>query len=140
MSEEEYLEVEEPSRKTKKNKASDKLKIGGFGLPSIDEEVQDLDTDVILNRNTRSGKADASETGTAPEQPHVPKKKRKPALRKIKESPYVVEEVEGVEASTDLVKRELKKKKEDEAAAQALQKALKLSKEIEVPASSFVRK
>jgi DUF1009 family protein len=61
-------------------------------------------------------------------------------MRKIKESPYVIEEVEGVEASTNLVTNELKKKKEEEAAAQALQKALKLSKEIEVPASSFVRK
>jgi hypothetical protein len=41
-------------------------------------------------------------------------------LRKIKESPYVVEEVEGVEALTDLVIREINKKKAEDAAAEAL--------------------
>jgi hypothetical protein len=140
-SKEEYLEVEKPAKKSKKGKAaSDKLKIGGSVMPLIEEEVQDLGASEVLNKRTRSGKAAASVIETAPEQPQVPKKKRKPAIRKIKESPYVVEEVEGVEASTNLVTRELKKKKEEEAAAQALQKALKLSKEIEVLASSFVSK
>jgi hypothetical protein len=138
MSEEEYLEVENSS---KKKKTSDKLKIGGSGLPSIEKEVQDLDTNVVLKRKTRSGKVAASETIIAPEHPPEPKKKkRKPAIRKIMESPYVIEEVEGVEASTDLVTRELKKKKEEEAVTQALQQALKLSKEIEVPASSLISK
>jgi hypothetical protein len=140
MSKEEYLEVEQPAKEAKKGKAaSDKLNIGGTGLPSIEEEVEDLDTNVVLNRKTRSGKVVASSIEIAPDQPPVPKKKRKPALRKIKESPYVVEEVEGVEASTDLVIREINKKKAEVAAAEALQKALELAKQIEVPASSFVR-
>jgi hypothetical protein len=59
-SNEEYLEAEQPSKKAKKERASDKLKIGGSGLPSIQEEVQDLNTDVVLNKRTRSGKAAAS--------------------------------------------------------------------------------
>jgi hypothetical protein len=109
-------------------------------MPSIEEKVQDLDTDVVLNKKTRSGKAAASSTITAPDQPQVPKRKRKPAIRKIKESPYVVEEVEGFEDSTNLVTRELKKKKAEDVAAEALQKALKIAQEIEIPASSFVRK
>jgi hypothetical protein len=138
---EEYLEAEQPSNKAKKGKAApEKLKIGGFGLPLIEEEVQNLDTDVILNRKTRSGKAAASSYVVAPNQPQIPKKKRKPAMRKIKESPYVIEEEEGVEALTDLVIREMNKKKAEDAAAVALQKDLELSKQIEVPASSFVRK
>jgi hypothetical protein len=46
----------------------------------------------------------------------VPKRKRKPALSEIKESPYVTEEVEGVEATTNLVTREVKKKKTEDTA------------------------
>jgi hypothetical protein len=38
-SKDEYLEAEQPSKKAKKEKASDKLKIGGSGLPTIEEEV-----------------------------------------------------------------------------------------------------
>jgi hypothetical protein len=38
-SKEEYLEVEQPSKKAKKDKASEKLKIGGSAMPSIEEEV-----------------------------------------------------------------------------------------------------
>jgi hypothetical protein len=137
---EEYLQAEQPAKKAKKGKvASDKLKIGGSAMPSIEEEVKDLDTDVVLNIKTRSGKAAASSNVIAPDQPSVPKKKRKPTLRKIKESPYVVEEVEGVEASTDLVIKEMNKKKAEDAAVEALHKALELSKKIEILASSIVR-
>jgi hypothetical protein len=126
-SKEEYLEAEQPAKKSRKGKvAADKLKIGGSGLPSIEEEVQDLDASEVLNKRTRSGKAAASSTVTTSELPPVPK--RKPAIRKIKESPYVTEEVEGVEAASCLVTRELKKKKAKEAAA--LHKALETAQEI----------
>lgn len=90
-SKEEYLEAEQPSKKAKNEKASNKLKIGGSGLPTIQEEVQDLNTDVVMNKRTRSGK-DVASSQTAPEQPPVPKKKRKAAIRKLKESAYVAEE------------------------------------------------
>jgi hypothetical protein len=132
-SKEEYLEAEQPSKKAKKEKASDKLKIGGSGLPTIQEEVQDLNTDVVLNKRTRSGKAAAS-SQTAPEQPPVPKKK-KTAIRMLKESAYVEEE--DIVANTKLVTREVKRKKAEDAAA--LQKALEIAKETEIPASSFTR-
>jgi hypothetical protein len=39
-----------------------------------------------------------------------------------------------------LVTRELKKKKAEDAAAEALQKALKIAQETEIPASCFVKK
>jgi hypothetical protein len=76
-------------------------------LPSIEEEVQDLSTDVVLDKKTRSGKTAVS-TQVAPEQPPVAKKKRKTMVRKIKESVYVTEEVEGIEAAADLVRGEEK--------------------------------
>lgn len=135
-SKEEYLEAEQPSKKDKKDKASDKLKIGGSGLQTIEEEVQDLNTDAVLNKRTRSGKA-ATSTQTAPEQPPIPKKMRKTIVMKIKESAYVTQEEEDVEASTELVTREVKRKKAEDAAA--LQKALEVAKETEIPASSVAR-
>jgi hypothetical protein len=140
ISEEEYLAAEEqPAKKAKSEKASKKLKRATSEVPSISKEVQDLDIDVVLKKKTMSGKV-ATSTQGASELPPVPKRKRKPAVRKIKESPYVIEEVEGVDVSTDLVIRELNKKKAEDAAAEALQKALELSQQIEVPASSMVRK
>ena len=47
----------------------------------------------------------------------------------------MTEEIEGVEATTELVTREVRKKKAEEAVA--LQKALEVAREIEVPASSL---
>jgi hypothetical protein len=121
-SKEEYLEVEKPSKKAKKEKASDKLKIGGSGLPSIEEEVQDLDTYTVLTKRTRSGKATTStqvasdhqatpdhqatsDQQVAPDQPSIPKKKKKSAIRKMKESIYVIEEAKGSEAASEMVTR-----------------------------------
>jgi hypothetical protein len=108
-SKEKYLEEEQPSKKSKKERVSGKLKIGGSGVPSIQEEVQDLNPEVVLNKKTRSGKTTASSTQIAPDQPPVPKRKRKPIVRKLKESVYVTKEVEGVEAATGLVTREQEK-------------------------------
>jgi hypothetical protein len=52
------LEAEKPAKKAKA--ASDKLKIGGSAMPSIEEEVEDLDSSLVLNRKKRSGQAAAS--------------------------------------------------------------------------------
>jgi hypothetical protein len=52
-------------------------------LPSIEEEVQDLSTVVVMDKKTRSGKTAAS-TQAVPEQPLVQKKKRKQPIRKLK--------------------------------------------------------
>ena len=46
---------------------------------------------------------------TAPEQPYMPKRKRKHVVRKLKESTYVEEE--QVEEATKLVSREVRRKK-----------------------------
>jgi hypothetical protein len=37
MSKDEYVEAEQPVKKARKDKASDKLRIGGSGLPSIEK-------------------------------------------------------------------------------------------------------
>jgi len=56
MTEEEYLEAEQPFKKAKKDKASDKLKIGGSGVPSVQEEAQELDPEAIIGKKTRVAK------------------------------------------------------------------------------------
>jgi len=72
---------------------------------------------------------------TAPEQPSIPKRKRKHVVRKLKESKYVAEEDQVAEA-TQLVSREVRRKKVND---DAIQRALELAKKIEVPASSIAR-
>jgi len=132
LTQEEYLEAENPPKRPKKEKASEKLKSGASEVPSIQEEAQDLNPEVIIPKKTRSGKAVVSASTTALGQT-LQKKKRASKPKKLVESVYVTEEIEGVEAATELVSREVKKKKAKEAAA--LQKALEVAKEIEVPAS-----
>jgi len=85
ITEEEYLEAEQPSKKAKKDKASEKLRIGGSGVPSVQEEAQELNPEEIINKKTRSGKASAPATLSAPEQSPLKKRKRTPAPRKLKE-------------------------------------------------------
>jgi len=72
---------------------------------------------------------------TAPEQPFIPKRKRKHVVRKLKESKYVLEEEQVAEA-TQLVSREVRRKKVND---DAMQRALELAKQIEDPASSIAR-
>jgi hypothetical protein len=134
---EEYSEAEKPSKKAKNGKASEKLKIGGCAMPSIEEEVEDLDTDVVLNRKTRSGKTAASSTVSAPERSQVPKRNRKPVIRKLKESTYVIEESEGVETASELVTREARRKRS--ADPLTLAKIRELVKGIEVHSSCIVQ-
>jgi len=136
MTREEYLEAENPSKRPKKEKASEKLKSGVSKVPTIQEEAQDLNPEVIIPKKTRSGKVAASASTIAPEQTLLKKKKKKkraPKPRKLKESVYVTDEVEGEEAATELVTREVKRKKVEDV--EALQKVLELAKEIEVPVS-----
>jgi len=86
-----------------------------------------------VEKKTRSGISAAPASTKAPEQTLLKKRKKTHVIRKLVESVYVTEEIEGVEAATELVTREVKKKKAEEAAA--LQKSLEVAKEIEVPAS-----
>jgi len=106
----EYLEgvSEQPARKAKKAKKDKAFKATGSEVATIQEEVEDLEADKILHKRTRSGKI-ATTSQFALEQPSIPKKKRKHNVRKLKESRYIEEEDQIVEA-TNLVTRELKKK------------------------------
>jgi hypothetical protein len=125
-----------PKTAKKEKRDSQKQDIGPV-VPCIYEEAQDLEPAEVLHKRTRSGKT-AESSQSLPAQPSIPKKKRKHAVRKLKVADYVMEEEEQIEATTNLLTIEVKRKKAEDAAT--LQKALELAKEIEVPASSIVRK
>jgi len=72
---------------------------------------------------------------TAPELPTIPKRKRKHVVRKLKESTYVKEEEQVAEA-TQLVSREVRRKKVND---EVVRRAVELARQIEVPASSIAR-
>jgi len=136
LTEAEYLNdaPEQPpkkAKKAKKEKAATQENVVGPAVPSLQEEVEDLEPAKILNKRTRSGKS-AETSQPLPDQPSIPKKKRKHGVRKLKESRYVEEEEDQIEAATDLVTRELKRKKATEEAT--VQKADELAQEIGVPA------
>jgi len=136
MSEAEYLEgaSEQPARKAKKAKKDKAFEATDYGVTTIQEEVEDLEADKILPDRTRNGKA-ATTSMTAPEQPSIPKRKRKHDVRKLKESKYVEEE-EQVAETTQLVSREVRRKNVND---DVVQRAVELAKQIEVPASSIAR-
>jgi len=71
---------------------------------------------------------------SAPELPAIPKRKIKHVVRK-KESKYVEVEEQGAEA-TQLVSREVRRKKVND---EAIQRAIELAKHIEVLASNIAR-
>jgi len=68
----------------------------------------------------------------------IPKKKRKHHARKLKESLSVIEQENHIVAVTGLVTREIRRKKAAEEAA--LQKALEIATEIEIPAEALLKK
>jgi len=131
----EAVDIEEASepkkKKAKKGKDVHQEQATGSDVPSNQEEVQDLEPAKILDKRTRSGKTFGS-SQSLPPQPSISKKKRKPSIRKMKVSTYVEEEDAQVEVATDLVSREVKRKKAADVAA--LQKVLEIAKNIEVPA------
>jgi len=127
----EYLDdaSEQPSKKAKKAKVAGAT---GFGMPTIQEEVQDLEPAKVLNKITRSGKT----VGTSqpqPAQPSNPKRKRKHVVRKLK----IASEEDEVEEATEIVSREVRRKKEADVAT--LEKTHQLAKEIEVPAEVLIK-
>jgi len=101
-------------------------------MPTIQEEVKDLEPAKVLNKRTRSGK-EAEPSPPQPAKPSIAKKKRKHVVRKLKIAP----EEEEVEEATEIVSREIIRKKEADVAA--LEKALQLAKEIEVPAEVLIK-
>jgi len=136
MTEAEYLEdsFEQPARKAKKAKKDKASEATGFEVATIQEEVEDLEANKILPDRTRSGKA-ATTSMTAPEQHSIPKRKRKHVVRKLKESKYVEQE-EQVAKATQLLSREVRRKKVND---EVVQRVVELAKQVEVPASSIAR-
>jgi len=137
LTKEEYMseaaeEASEPQKK-KTNKVAPQVEATGLDAPTIEEEVQNLDPTKVLNKRTRSGKS-AEPSQPQPAQPSIPKKKRKHVVRKLK---VASEEEEEVEEATELVSREMRKKKFADAVA--LKKALDIAKEIEVPAEVLMK-
>jgi len=105
-------------------------------MPTIHEEVQDLEPMKVLNKRTRGGSSTKS-SGAIPPQPKVQKKKKKKKkkknIRKLKVSDYVIQEDAEVEAATDLVTRmEINKKR-------AVAEALEIAKEIDVSAEVLMK-
>jgi len=84
LTKDEYLDEasEHPAKKAKKAKTDKKAKAIGSGS-TIQEEVQDLEPVKVLNKRTRSGK-EALPSPPQPSQPSIPKRKRKPVVRKLK--------------------------------------------------------
>jgi len=136
----EAVDIEEASepkkKKAKKGKDVHQEQATGSNVPSIQEEVWDLEPAKILDKRTRSGKTVGS-SQSLPPQPSISKKKRKPSIRKMKVSTYVEEEDSQVEAATDLVSRDVKRKKVVDIVA--LQKVLEIGKNIEVPAEVLMK-
>jgi len=116
ISEAEYLEesYEQPAKKSKKAKKDKAAEAIGSGLSTIQEEVQDLEPVKVLDKRTRSGK-EAVSSPLQPIQPSIPKRKKKLVVRKLK----------------------IASDEEDEDAV--VQKALKLAREIEIPAKVLAR-
>jgi len=130
-------EASEPKKKkAKKEKDAPQEQLVGSKVPTIQDEVQDLEPTNILNKRTRSGKTVGS-SQSLPPQPSIARKKRKQNVRKLKVLTYVTEEDVEIEAASDLVTREVKMKKADDVAA--LQKALEIAKVIEVPAEALLK-
>jgi len=130
ISEAEYVEeTPEPApKKAKKSKVAPQEQLAGPDVLSIQQEVQDLDATEVLNERTRSGKPVESSQSLLP-QSSIPKKKRKLAVKKLREASLAEEEQE--EAATTLVARELIRKRAAEEAA--MKKALVIVVEIAVP-------
>ena len=126
---EEEEAFEPKPKKVKKEKGT--LQEVGSAMPTIQEEVMDLEPVKVLNKRTRGGASFASSLPMSP-QPIIHKKKRKHVVRKMKVSSYVTDEDVEVEGSTDIVTREVRKKKA--ADVDALQQTFEIATEILVPA------
>jgi len=132
VSEAEYLEgASKQPPKAKKSRRDSASKGTTSGLPTIQEEAEDLQPDQILAERTRSGKTATISSFTS-EQPTIPKKKRKHMVRKLKESKYI----EAEEEASELVIREVRRKPVND---EAVQRAVELASQIIVPASSLLK-
>jgi len=124
MTEAKYVvDAPEPaSKKAKKSKAAQQEKPTDPEVLSIQQEAQELD------KRTRGKKsADAPQSS-------IPKKKRKMAIKKLRQASLAIEEDE--EVATSLVTREVLKKRTEEA---TLKKALEIATQISVPSDVLLQ-
>ena len=105
----EVLVSEPKPKKAKKAKAAPQVNVAEPILPTIQEEVEDLEPVKILDKRTRGGTSvGSSEAVSAQPKPRIHKKRR--CVRKMKVSDYVWQE-EEVKARTDLISRAERRKK-----------------------------
>ena len=131
ISEVEYLEdaPELASKKVKKSKSASQEQLIAPEVLSIQQEAQELDVSEVLYKRTRSKKpADAPQSS-------IPKKKRKMAIRKLRQASLAEDEQE--EAASSLVTREVLKKRGEEA---PVKKALEIAAQISVPSDVLLQK
>ena len=85
LTKDEYLDdaSEQPAKKSKKAKKEKATEATGYGLSTVQEEVQDLEPVKVLNKRTRSWK-EVVPSPPQPAQPSIPKRKRKHVVRKLK--------------------------------------------------------
>jgi len=118
-SKDEYLgsdaseELVQKVKRAKKEKAPMETDATGSAVPSIQEEVEDLYDVPLLRKRTRSGESDAA-SQIAPELPAIPKKKRRHAMRKVKQSQHIADDDQVAEA-TQLVTKVLGEKAAEES-------------------------
>jgi len=120
---------EQPAKKAKKAKKDKAIEGTGSGLATIQEEVKDLGHTEVISKRIKSGK-EVVPSPPQPAQPFVPRRKRKPIVRKLKLTSKEDEE------ATELVIREVKKRKETNVVAE---KALQLAKEIKILAEVLAK-
>ena len=113
--------------KAKKEKSASQVAEVCSAMPTIQEEVEDLEPVKIIEQRTR-GKKYVGSSGSIPVQPKISKKKRT-SVRKLRESQYILQEEEDVVAS-GLVAREIRNK--NAADATALQKAMQIARETKI--------
>ena len=127
------VEVSEPKpKKQKKSKTPPQLNVVELALPTIQEEISDLEPIKILEKRTRGG---SSEVASSQPKPNVQKKKR--IVRKMRVSDYEIQEEDEVEDTTALVTRIIREKKA--ATKREVDKALAIASDIEVPAESLLK-
>jgi len=137
LTKDEYL-VEAPKpapKKAKKSKAASQEQLVNPEVPTIQQEAQELDAFEVLDKGTRSSKpADASQV-SLPQSP-IPKKKRKMAIKKLREA-SLAEEQQQEEAATSLVTTEVLRRIAEEEAA--VKKALEIAAQISVPSEVLLK-
>jgi len=133
LTKDEYLvEAPEPM-KAKKSKVASQEQLANPEVLIIQQEAQELDASEVPDKRTRSSKlADVPQTSLP--QSSIPKKKRKMAIRKLRQASLAEEDQE--EAATSLVTREILKKKAEET---AVKKALDIVAQISVPSDVLLQ-